>query len=395
MPHVFAALFAATGAPLADELELLPRRAGDALPVRGRHVGRAARPTCRARSRRSRRWSPGAGADWAAFLGTCAAHVARVGAVPRRPAAVAAAPPAAGRPRPTRATRSRSGRGGRCAPARARHARDPRLRMVIERFATYAGADPRRAPAALAVAGYVEHAFGAWHPRGGMYELVRALVRAARGARRRAAARRGAPSGSRVRDGARPRRSRPPPGPSCADAVVTAVDEATVRGRLLGAAARRAGRRALAVRPRAHARPARARRAAASTTRSASPRTTTPSSTTSSSTAGPCATRRSTSARPPRRDPSAAGPTATLVRARQRARDRRRRRLGARRPTRSSTRLGRAATASPSACAHAGATSSARRARSGGAIYGARAARPARGAAPPGPRASAASRACG
>src|ERR687893_273657 len=57
------------------------------------------------------------------------------------------------------------------------HARDPRLRLVIERFATYAGADPRRAPAALAVAGYVEHAFGAWHPRGGLYGLVEALVR--------------------------------------------------------------------------------------------------------------------------------------------------------------------------------------------------------------------------
>jgi phytoene dehydrogenase-like protein len=27
------------------------------------------------------------------------------------------------------------------------------------------------------VAGYAEHAFGAWHPRGGLYELVRALVR--------------------------------------------------------------------------------------------------------------------------------------------------------------------------------------------------------------------------
>jgi phytoene dehydrogenase-like protein len=53
---------------------------------------------------------------------------------------------------------------------------DPRLRMVIERFATYAGADPRRCPAALAVAGYVEHAFGAWHVRGGLYEIVRALA---------------------------------------------------------------------------------------------------------------------------------------------------------------------------------------------------------------------------
>src|SRR5205814_4436824 len=57
------------------------------------------------------------------------------------------------------------------------HTRDARLRMLIERFATYAGADPRRAPAALALAGYVEHAFGAWHPRGGLYTLVRALAR--------------------------------------------------------------------------------------------------------------------------------------------------------------------------------------------------------------------------
>jgi phytoene dehydrogenase-like protein len=49
--------------------------------------------------------------------------------------------------------------------------------MVIERFATYAGADPRRAPAALAVAGDVEHAFGAWHVRGTIYRLVEALAR--------------------------------------------------------------------------------------------------------------------------------------------------------------------------------------------------------------------------
>jgi phytoene dehydrogenase-like protein len=49
--------------------------------------------------------------------------------------------------------------------------------MVIERFATYAGADPVRAPAALAVAGYVEHAFGAWHVRGGLYAIVEALAR--------------------------------------------------------------------------------------------------------------------------------------------------------------------------------------------------------------------------
>src|SRR5213079_197762 len=57
------------------------------------------------------------------------------------------------------------------------HARDARLRTLIERFATYAGADPRRAPAALAVAGYVEHAFGAWHVPGGLFGIVTALVR--------------------------------------------------------------------------------------------------------------------------------------------------------------------------------------------------------------------------
>ncbi|HLM50125.1 MAG TPA: hypothetical protein VK279_06225, partial [Solirubrobacteraceae bacterium] len=57
--------------------------------------------------------------------------------------------------------------------------RDRRLRLVIERFATYAGADPRRAPAALALAGYVEHAFGAWHVRGGIHALIQAMARRA------------------------------------------------------------------------------------------------------------------------------------------------------------------------------------------------------------------------
>jgi hypothetical protein len=57
-------------------------------------------------------------------------------------------------PRPTRVPCCACVHGTRSARPRA-HARGPRLRMVIERFATYAGADPRRAAAALAVAGYV------------------------------------------------------------------------------------------------------------------------------------------------------------------------------------------------------------------------------------------------
>ena len=97
---------------------------------------------------------------------------------PDRAAAVAAAPPGARRAAPDPARPApRASRGGRCATSPARRAATRGCGWSIERFATYAGADPRRAPAALAVAGYVEHAFGAWHPRGGLLRLVAALAR--------------------------------------------------------------------------------------------------------------------------------------------------------------------------------------------------------------------------
>jgi phytoene desaturase len=105
---------------------------------------------------------------------------------------------------------------------------------VIERFATYAGADPRRAPAALAVAGYVEHAFGAWHPRGGLYELVRALVRRldALGGKLRL----GEPVTALVRGrGGRVRGIATRAGRFACDAVVADADAEHVRRDLLGA----------------------------------------------------------------------------------------------------------------------------------------------------------------
>jgi phytoene desaturase len=176
MPWVFERLFADTGAPLAAELELLRVE-----PVTRYAFADGTGFDLSADLPRAlealEAWSPGAGADWVRFLGTCAGMW-------RASLPFLSGPP----PWPLR----RPGRGEpvpdprdllRVKPwwtlralARA-HARDPRLRMVIERFATYAGADPRRAPAALAVAGYVEHAFGAWHPRGGLHELVKAMVR--------------------------------------------------------------------------------------------------------------------------------------------------------------------------------------------------------------------------
>ena len=126
-------------------------------------------------------WSPGAGADWARFMRICAAMWRASQPVltgpppwpPRRPAM-------SGRrgPDPRDLLRVRPWHTLRSLAAAT--LRDPRLRLVVERFATYAGADPRRAPAALAVAGYVEHAFGAWHVRGGIYAIVEALVAALR-----------------------------------------------------------------------------------------------------------------------------------------------------------------------------------------------------------------------
>lgn len=53
--------------------------------------------------------------------------------------------------------------------------RDPRQRMVLDRYATYAGSDPRRAPAALAVVPYVEQTFGSWYVPGGLHRLALAV----------------------------------------------------------------------------------------------------------------------------------------------------------------------------------------------------------------------------
>jgi phytoene desaturase len=54
---------------------------------------------------------------------------------------------------------------------------DPRLRLMLDRYATYAGSDPRRAPAALVAIPYAELAFGGWYIAGGLASLAEALRR--------------------------------------------------------------------------------------------------------------------------------------------------------------------------------------------------------------------------
>jgi phytoene desaturase len=52
---------------------------------------------------------------------------------------------------------------------------DPRLRMLLERYATYTGSDPRRLPALMTVVPYIEQRFGGWYVAGGMRRLADAL----------------------------------------------------------------------------------------------------------------------------------------------------------------------------------------------------------------------------
>ena len=54
------------------------------------------------------------------------------------------------------------------------------LRQVLDRFATYVGADPYRAPGTLNVIAHVELNQGVWYPEGGIYRIAEGLTRLAR-----------------------------------------------------------------------------------------------------------------------------------------------------------------------------------------------------------------------
>lgn len=60
------------------------------------------------------------------------------------------------------------------------HFKDPHLIQLFDRFATYNGSSPYRAPATLNVIAHVEMAQGAWYPRGGIYQLALAYERLAK-----------------------------------------------------------------------------------------------------------------------------------------------------------------------------------------------------------------------
>jgi phytoene desaturase len=49
--------------------------------------------------------------------------------------------------------------------------KNPYLAKIMDRYATYSGSDPRKAPAVLSTIAFIEEAFGAWHIRGGIGTL--------------------------------------------------------------------------------------------------------------------------------------------------------------------------------------------------------------------------------
>jgi phytoene desaturase len=170
LPHVFADLFAATGAPLADVLDLMPL---DPI-VRHRFPDGTVLDSCRDpvefAARIAAAFGPVAARQWREF----AARAERIWNASHGPFLTSPLDPAT-LLRQVRHTAT-------LAPWRSLRSLarscldDPRLRMMVDRYATYTGSDPRHAPAALAAVPHAELAFGGWYVRGGLRRLADALA---------------------------------------------------------------------------------------------------------------------------------------------------------------------------------------------------------------------------
>ncbi|MEU4639622.1 phytoene desaturase family protein [Micromonospora sp. NPDC023814] len=175
LPDVFHDLFEATGAKLDEYLDLVPVDpiVRHVFPGGGPALDSCADPAEFA-ARIGAAFGDRAAADWQR-LWRRAARVWQASHqdVLRRPI---------GSPLDLAALAWRLGDLAAIGPGRTlrglgrRHLSDPRLRMLLDRYATYTGADPRRAPAALVAVPYAELAFGGWYLRGGLGRLADALL---------------------------------------------------------------------------------------------------------------------------------------------------------------------------------------------------------------------------
>ncbi|SDU73950.1 phytoene desaturase family protein [Gordonia westfalica] len=172
MPHVLTELFADTGAPVHDVLDL--RR----LPVAARYrfpdgtvldlpdTLDAIPPALDAAL------GPGRGDQWSSFLGR-AESIWDVthGPFLESPMSVRTMIGGIATPSDVRTVapwKSLRGLG-------TEYLDDPRLAMLLDRYATYTGSDPRRAPAALASVPWAEQAWGSWYVGGGLGRIATAM----------------------------------------------------------------------------------------------------------------------------------------------------------------------------------------------------------------------------
>ncbi|HEY6794482.1 MAG TPA: phytoene desaturase family protein [Kineosporiaceae bacterium] len=179
LPAVYRDLFLQTGDPLEHVLPLTPLdpvchyRFADGVELDMPNVSR---------SRIAAAWDDavggGAGADWASLM----ERAARIWDATRGPFLTSAL----NGPRSLVAQARRVGDLRTVAPWRSlrglgrQYLRDPHQRMFLDRYATYTGSDPRRAPAALATVPFVEQSFGAWYVPGGLRRLADAVADRAR-----------------------------------------------------------------------------------------------------------------------------------------------------------------------------------------------------------------------
>lgn len=174
MPFVFADLFAGTGEPIESVLDVRPVE-----PVAHYRFADATELDASADldtfcASLDAALGTGSGADWRAFM----TRAQRIWSATRGPFLENALDGPLGLAR--QAVRLADLRA--IAPGRtlrslgAQYLGDARLRLFLDRYATYTGSDPRRAPAALAVVPYVEQAYGAWYVAGGLRRIADALA---------------------------------------------------------------------------------------------------------------------------------------------------------------------------------------------------------------------------
>ncbi len=174
LPQVFADLFAETGDPIDRVLDL--ERVEPTIRYRFADNTRlnASSDLDTMCDRLDRALEPGAGSDWRALM----ARAEKIWDATYSPILSSSlSGPLSLIRRGVRVGDLASIAPGRSLrQAAARYVHDPRLQMLVDRYATYAGSDPRRAPAAFLVIPYIEQTYGVWYIRGGLGRLADGLV---------------------------------------------------------------------------------------------------------------------------------------------------------------------------------------------------------------------------